>query len=193
MQVAEIGTRDMALAYLDGGNGKASIDAIGPTWVGDTAAVQSCRRFDTRLLTLSARLPLWNGCLPLLCGQIAMNGRYTTQLAAGLGLIDETTILLDLWQPGMNAPDLYRSALQSGNFGTLSARRVHDMIAVGFGPRYLVNNAAPALLLKTIKDAIPKGAFQQLLFLYTTTAHISYWLTSYTMSTGTRMERASPP
>jgi hypothetical protein len=38
---SQIGTRDMALAYLDGRNGKASIDAIGPTWVGDTAAVQT--------------------------------------------------------------------------------------------------------------------------------------------------------
>ncbi|MBE2261629.1 MAG: DUF1819 family protein [Burkholderiaceae bacterium] len=101
-----------------------------------------------------------------------MNGRYTTQLGAGLGLIDETVILLDLWQPGMNAPDLYRAALQSGNFGTISARRVHDMIAVGFGPRYLADDAAPALLLKTIKDAVPKGAFEQMLFLYTARAHL---------------------
>lgn len=100
-----------------------------------------------------------------------MSGPYTVQLSHGLGLIDETRMLLDLWQPGMNAADLHRSALQSGYFGTLSARRLHDMIAVGFGKRYLTAEAAPARLLKPIQHAAPRAAFEQLLFLYTARAH----------------------
>jgi hypothetical protein len=42
-----------------------------------------------------------------------MTAQYTTQLGAGLGLIDETLILLDLWQEGMSGTDLYRAALAS--------------------------------------------------------------------------------
>ena len=100
-----------------------------------------------------------------------MSGPYTVQLSHGLGLIDETRTLLDLWQPGMNAADLHRSALQSGHFGTLSARRLHDMISVGFGMRYLTDDAAPARLLKPIQHVVPRAAFEQLLFLYTARAH----------------------
>jgi hypothetical protein len=100
-----------------------------------------------------------------------MSGQYTVQLSHGLGLIDETRTLLDLWQPGMNAADLHRSALQSGFFGTLSARRLHDMISVGFGMRYLTDDAAPARLLKPIQHVVPRAAFEQLLFLYTARAH----------------------
>ena len=36
---------------------------------------------------------------------------YTTQLQAGLGMIDETRVLLDLWQEGTDAPALCRAAL----------------------------------------------------------------------------------
>lgn len=100
-----------------------------------------------------------------------MSAKYTTQLAAGLGLIDETLILLDLWQPGMNAPALHKTALESGYFATMSARRLHDMIAVGFGQRYLVNEALPARLLRAIKGVLSRSELEQLLFLYTARAH----------------------
>ena len=39
---------------------------------------------------------------------------YTTQLQAGLGLIEETKQLLEVYQPGMSAPALYDAALASG-------------------------------------------------------------------------------
>jgi len=100
-----------------------------------------------------------------------MSRPYTVQLGHGLGLVDETRTLLDLWQPGMKAPDLYRSVLQAGYFGALSARRLHDMISVGFGMRYLTGDAAPARLLKPIQHVVPRAAFEQLLFLYTARAH----------------------
>lgn len=72
-----------------------------------------------------------------------MTTTYTTQLGAGLGLIDETLVLLDLWQTGMSGTALYRAALTSGHFSNISARRLHDMITVGFAPRYLRNQGAP--------------------------------------------------
>ena len=100
-----------------------------------------------------------------------MNSPYTIRLAAGQGLVDETNILLDLWQPGMNATTLYRAALESGNFASVSARRLRDIVVVAFAPRYLIDDAAPAILLKTLKDAVPRRAFEQLLFLYTARAN----------------------
>lgn len=39
---------------------------------------------------------------------------YTTQLQAGLGLVDETKELLDLWVAGMTASQLHQLALTSG-------------------------------------------------------------------------------
>lgn len=100
-----------------------------------------------------------------------MTAIYTTQLGAGQGLIRETLILLDLWQAGMSGTDLYRAALASGLFSTLSARRLHDMITVGFAPRYLRNGGAPALLLKQVNVHFARKEFEQLLFLYTCRVH----------------------
>ncbi len=97
--------------------------------------------------------------------------RYTTQLGAGLGLIDETLILLDLWQPGMSGTDLYRAALESGQFSTLSARRLHDMITVGFAPRYLRDDAAPARLLQAVKAQLTRKELEQLFYLFTCRVH----------------------
>jgi hypothetical protein len=39
---------------------------------------------------------------------------YNIQLSAGLGLLDETRSLLDLWEPGMSPSALHEAALASG-------------------------------------------------------------------------------
>jgi hypothetical protein len=100
-----------------------------------------------------------------------MTTTYTTQLGAGLGMVDETRFLLDLWQEGMNGPDLYRAALASGHFPTISARRLHDFVTVGFAKRYLNHNGAPALLLKSLQPILTKKEFDQLLFIHTCRVH----------------------
>ena len=80
------------------------------------------------------------------------NGKlYTTQLQAGLGVIDETRMILDLWQPGMKASALYQTALDSGCFPNVTARRLRNIVAECFAPRYLVNDGSPAALLKDLK------------------------------------------
>lgn len=62
---------------------------------------------------------------------------YTTQLQAGLGLMDETKTLLELWAPGMDVARLLQAALQSGSFPNVAARRLRNIIAECFAPRYL--------------------------------------------------------
>lgn len=53
--------------------------------------------------------------------------QYTTQLQAGLGLVDETKTLLDIWSPGMTPPQLQAASLASGRFTTVTARRLAEM------------------------------------------------------------------
>ena len=60
---------------------------------------------------------------------------YTTQLAAGLGLIEETKLLLSLYEPGMTTAKLYDLALNSGLFPMISARRLRNIIAECLSPR----------------------------------------------------------
>lgn len=92
---------------------------------------------------------------------------YNTQLKAGLGIVEETRILLDLWQPGMKVPELYRLALESGSLRNISATRLGDIITKCFSYRYLVKDDYPALLLKKVKSFLSSAEFTQLLFLFT--------------------------
>ena len=81
---------------------------------------------------------------------------YTTQLGAGLGLIAETARLLDLWESGMSGQCLLRVALQSGAFPTISARRLRNIVIESFAPRFLVNAAQPARVLKILIGRLPQ-------------------------------------
>ena len=94
-------------------------------------------------------------------------GKYTAQLQAGLGLIEETKVLLELWNPGIDGLELNRIALTSGRFSTVSARRLRNIVVECFQPRYLRNNAQNAILLKTFQSLLSKREFEQLLFVYT--------------------------
>ena len=96
---------------------------------------------------------------------------YTTQLQAGSGVIDETLILLDLWQPGMDSNTLINIALDSGIFPNITFRRLKNLVGECFKPRYLVQDGAPAYLLKNLKDRLPKQELEQLMFLYTCRAN----------------------
>lgn len=96
---------------------------------------------------------------------------YTVRLAAGLGMIDETVILLDLWQEGMDASTLTRTAREAGRFPSLSASRLGNLVSDGFALRYLVPAGPPALLLKALHPHLTRREFEQLLFLYTCRAH----------------------
>ena len=96
---------------------------------------------------------------------------YTTQLQAGLGLFDETRTLLELWQPGMNGHSLKLAALASGRFPAMTARRLRNIVIESFAPRYLVDEAQPARILKQLYGAVPPVELRQLMLLYTARAN----------------------
>jgi len=96
---------------------------------------------------------------------------YTTQLQAGLGMVEETRSLLELWQPGLDVPALNQAALQSGRFPSMSARRLRNLVTECFAPRFLCDSAKPATLLKTLFPLLSAREFEQLLFTYTCRAN----------------------
>lgn len=96
---------------------------------------------------------------------------YTTQLSAGLGMVEETLELLELWQEGVNASKLSGIALDSGQFPNVSARRLRNIVAECFAPRLLSNNARPALQVKALKPVLENRAVRQLLFLFSCRAN----------------------
>lgn len=91
---------------------------------------------------------------------------YTTMLNAGVGMVKETMTLLDMWQPGMSLADLNSVALQSGQFPKMTARRLRNLLAECFRPRYLVQDGAPAKLLKSLQQKFSSREIKQLLFVF---------------------------
>jgi len=100
-----------------------------------------------------------------------MTKLYTTQLQAGLALVDETAALLRLWQPGMKAVALNDCALKSGNFPNISARRLRNLVSECFAPRYLCSGDYPAEILKQLLDLYDQSQIKQLLFIFTARAN----------------------
>lgn len=98
---------------------------------------------------------------------------YTTQLQAGLGLIDETRLLLELHEPGMSPGALSEKALQSGLFPVVTARRLHNIVSECFAPRFL-RSPGTAMGLKRLAVSLPKPEFNQLLFLHTARANLVF-------------------
>lgn len=96
---------------------------------------------------------------------------YTTQLQAGLGLVNETKMLLDLWSKGMSAAQLYQVALSSGRFPTVTARRLRNIVVECFAPRYLADDGAPAAHLKRLSTSISTSHLTQLMLIFTSRAN----------------------
>ncbi|WP_088965423.1 DUF1819 family protein [Vogesella sp. LIG4] len=96
---------------------------------------------------------------------------YTTQLQAGLGLLEETRQLLQVYQPGMSASQLYEAALASGRFPLVTARRLRNIVAECFAPRFM-RDPQVAARLKSLVDRFTTAELNQLLFIYTTRANL---------------------
>jgi len=97
---------------------------------------------------------------------------YTTNLAMGLGLIEETKTLLDAWHEGMSPADLYEATLSEGLIRNLSAYRLRNVVSRCFAPRYLSRSTPPAIALKNVKESLSLAEFSQLLFYYTSAANV---------------------
>lgn len=97
---------------------------------------------------------------------------YTAKLQAGLGLVAETKLLLQIWEPGMNASALYKAALASGQFPNITARRLRNIVVECFAPRYLCDDAIPAFHLKILLPTLTSEELYQFLLLFTCRANL---------------------
>ena len=96
---------------------------------------------------------------------------YTTQLGAGLGMIQETMDLLRLWAPGLTPLQLADRAVEIGLFSRTTARRTRNLTIEMFAPRYLVNDGAAASRIKfLLENRFPFDGLTQLFFLQTARA-----------------------
>lgn len=96
---------------------------------------------------------------------------YTTQLQAGLGMIPETQDLLRLWQPGLIPAHLADRAIDNGLFSRATARRVRNLVAEMFAPRYLSDSGIIAARLKYLQDnKFSHDSLVQLFYLQTARA-----------------------
>ena len=78
---------------------------------------------------------------------------------------------MELWQPGMKSLELYQTALDSGDFPNVTARRLRNIVAECFAPRYLVKDDYPATTLKELANSLSSTALTQLFFLFTSRAN----------------------
>lgn len=101
---------------------------------------------------------------------------YNIQLTAGLGLINETHCLLDLWEPGMGPTALYEAALTSGQFPNITARRLLNIVKECFSPRYLIHDGAPAVHLKKLKNRLSTTEIN-LFFLFLPVGQTRFFMT----------------
>ncbi len=96
---------------------------------------------------------------------------YTSTLNSGLGMIDKTKTLINLWQPGMSSTELQSVVLSSGYFPNMSARRLRNLVTEYFVPCCLKDDGKPALLLRNLQDTLTKKEFEQLLYVFTCRTH----------------------
>lgn len=95
---------------------------------------------------------------------------YTTQLQAGLGLIEETQRLLELYEPGMSSQQLYERALESGQFPLVTARRLLNIVKESFAPRYM-RQPGVTESVKQLLPCLDSDERRQLLMLHTARAN----------------------
>ena len=101
--------------------------------------------------------------------------QYTTQLGAGLGMVQETFDLLRLWQPGDTPKQLSDKAIRTGVFSRATARRARNIVMEMFAPRFLADGGKSAAYLKClIESNIPADDLTQLFFLYTARAQLIF-------------------
>lgn len=100
-------------------------------------------------------------------------GLYDVHLAKGQGMISETILLLNLWQPGVSPSKLRDKVVAEGILPKATAYRTSDIVTRVFAPRYLSGGDIPAKWLKTLVASGWQGdRLSQLFLIYTARANL---------------------
>lgn len=73
----------------------------------------------------------------------------------------------------MKTTELFQVSLESGNFSSVTARRLRNIVSECFAPRYLVEGDYPASILKTL-NSLPSNELSQLFYLFTARANLIF-------------------
>lgn len=99
---------------------------------------------------------------------------YTTQFQAGLGMVEECRSFLELWEPEDTVKTLEVKILDEGILPDVTARRVRNLVAEMWAPRFLPNEALPARDLKIILGSLNRDSLSQLCMLFTARAQLIF-------------------
>ena len=103
-----------------------------------------------------------------------MTNYYTTQLQAGLGMLEECRSFLDIWELDDTVQTLEEKILEIGILPEVTARRVRNLVAEMWAPRFLSNDAQPANDLKIIINSLNRDSLSQLCMLFTARAQLIF-------------------
>lgn len=100
------------------------------------------------------------------------NSLYTSNLGAGTGLVEESLVIMRLWQDGMDKRALLTAVRESGELSRITDRRLKNIIYDQFGPRFLEGFGPPARYLKVLMEKGQSTAsLNQLMFLFAARAN----------------------
>jgi hypothetical protein len=99
---------------------------------------------------------------------IAERKEYTTELLKGTGLIQETILLLDIYEPGITKSELLEKAINSNVLVKDHNNRIKDIVNRIFYRRYFSFGEETVLALKQLRqNHISINILSQLFFVYT--------------------------
>lgn len=97
---------------------------------------------------------------------------YNSDLLKGTGLIPETLLLLDVYEPGITKPELTEKVLELNSLGKEHENRTKDIIHHTFNRRYLIEGEETVISLKSLREKyVSLEIISQILFIYTCRAN----------------------
>lgn len=104
------------------------------------------------------------------------NTRYTLQLTQGQGMINETLLLLPIYQENMSKENFLEYIRVHDTLSCQTDRRLKNIVFEVFYPRYMKNNPKLPLWLSRIRNnGLPLKQFNQLLMIYCAKEHAVFF------------------
>ena len=95
------------------------------------------------------------------------NKKYSTQLAKGAGMVNETLAILNVYKPGISKEELCQYVIDSNYLSTSTETRARDIVNRVFFNRFMLDNPFVPLWLKRIRQkGLMVAQFSQLLYIY---------------------------
>lgn len=98
--------------------------------------------------------------------------KYNAELNRGTGLIQETLILLNLYEPGMSKKEMTKKAIDENVLVKVLNKRIKDIVEDAFYKRYVISDPNVPIYLRSLVAAFPSlDVITQILLIYTCRAH----------------------